>query len=68
MKPGDWVEVLPTYDIPVLFRPDGKPTTGRIHRIDDGVAEIWIPLSGADVDEHSQAASYPLHALALATR
>lgn len=60
---GDWVTVKPEHDIPPMFRPDGLPTKGRIHRIDDGLAEVWVPIDGADVDEHSQSVPYPVDAL-----
>lgn len=63
IDPGDWVEVLPEHDIPPMFRPDGKPTTGRVESIRDGVALVYVPIDGADVDEHSQAVPYGLHTL-----
>lgn len=63
-KSGDWVTVKPEHDIPPMFRPDGKPTRGRIHEIFNGdTAEVWVPIDGADVDDHSQAVPYPLDAL-----
>lgn len=62
MKAGDWVQVKETHDIPTMFRPNG-PTRGRIHEVVDGVAEIWVPIGEADVDEHSQSVPYPLDAL-----
>jgi hypothetical protein len=60
---GDWVSVVEEHDIPVLFRPDGKPTTGRVERVENGLVEVWVPIGGADVDEHSQAVFYPPEAL-----
>lgn len=63
LKPGDWVTVKPEHDIPPMFRQDGKPTTGRIDTIEDGMAMVWVPIGGADVDEHSQAVPYPVDAL-----
>jgi hypothetical protein len=63
-KPGDWVEVKPEHDIPPMFRPDGKPTSGRIDSIaEDGSIWVWVPIGGADVDEHSQAMPYEAHQL-----
>jgi hypothetical protein len=59
----DWVTVKPEHDIPPIFRPDGKPTRGRVERVKDGVAEVWVPIGDADVDEHSQGVPYPLEAL-----
>jgi hypothetical protein len=56
---GDWVKVKPEHDIPPMFRPDGKPTTGRVDSVnDDGGLEVWVPIGGASVDEHSQAVFY----------
>lgn len=63
MNPGDWVTVRPEDDLPPMFRPDGKPTRGRIHEIDGDTAILWVPIGGADVDEHSQSVPYPLAAL-----
>lgn len=60
---GDWVRVRPAHDIPPMFRPDGKPTEGRVAVITDSYVEIWIPIGGADVDEHSQAVPYSPEAL-----
>lgn len=60
---GDWVQVKSEHDIPPMFRPDGKPTTGRVARIDDTTVEVWVPIGGADVDEHSQAVPYEMHML-----
>jgi hypothetical protein len=57
------VAVKPEHDIPPLFRPDGEPTRGRIDTIDGDEAMVWVPIDGADVDEHSQAVPYPLGAL-----
>lgn len=68
LKKGDWVEVLPEHDVPELLRPGGKPTTGRVNLIDawgTGKVEVWIPIGGADVDEHSQGVNYPPEALRL---
>lgn len=64
--PGSWVEVLPEHDIPAIFR-DNKPTRGRVQTIKDGVAEVWVPIGDADVDEHSQSVPYPLDALRAVT-
>jgi hypothetical protein len=62
-KRGDWVEVKPEHDIPVMFRPDGKPTRGRVEMIGDDFVEVWVPVDGADVDEHSQSVPYGAHML-----
>lgn len=66
MKVGDWVNVKSEYDIPQMFRPDGKPTNGRIESIDGIVATVYVPIGGADVDEHSQAVPYNVAMLTLA--
>jgi hypothetical protein len=57
-EPGDWVTVKPQDDIPIMFRPDGKPTRGRVERIGADHVEVWVPIGDADVDEHSQAVFY----------
>ncbi len=57
-KPGDWVQVKPSHDLSPLLR-DGKPTRGRVHDVRPDHIEVWIPIGGADVDEHSQAVFYP---------
>ena len=59
---GDWVTVKPEHDIPHAFR-FGKPTRGRIERIDNDTALVWVPIGDGDVDEHSQSVPYPLVAL-----
>jgi hypothetical protein len=65
IKPGDWVTVKPEHDIPPMLR-NNEPTRGRVHEVwDDGTVEVWVPIGGADVDEHSQSVPYPPEALAL---
>jgi hypothetical protein len=66
IKVGDWVRVKPEHDIAPVFR-GGQPTEGRVAVIEDGLVEIWIPIGGADVDEHSQAVPYSPAALELTT-
>lgn len=65
-KSGDWVTVKPEHDIPAICRPDGKPTRGRVHVEQDGHVEVWVPIGGADVDEHSQSCLYEPHMLVVA--
>lgn len=62
IKKGDWVTVKPEHDIPPMFRPHG-PTRGRVESVEDGFVEVWVPIDGADVDEHSQSVPYPPEAL-----
>ncbi len=64
-QPGQWVEVLAAYDVPAICRPDGKPTRGRVYVEQDGHVEVWVPIGGADVDEHSQSCLYEPHQLVL---
>lgn len=59
---GDWVCVKAEHDIPAMFR-DDKPTRGRVESIDGDTVEVWVPIGGADVDEHSQAVFYAPDAL-----
>lgn len=68
IKAGDWVEVKPAFDIPAICRPDGLPTRGRVHEVAADHVEVWVPIGGADVDEHSQCAFYEPHALTKAAR
>lgn len=63
-EPGDWVTVKPEHDIPVICRPDGKPTRGRVEMVGSDYVEVWVPIGDADVDEHSQAVPYSPHMLA----
>jgi hypothetical protein len=63
LKVGDWAEVLDEHDIPAICRPNGEPTRGRVDQIDGDTAILWVPIGGADVDEHSQAVPYPLEHL-----
>ncbi len=62
-KRGDWVEVRPVFDVPLILRPDGKPTRGRVQRVDGDLVEVWVLIGGADVDVHSQAVPYEQHML-----
>ena len=65
IKPGDWVKVKPEADIPPIFR-GNRPTVGRVDCVtDEGALEVWVPIDGADVDEHSQATFYREHELEL---
>jgi hypothetical protein len=68
IKPGDWVQVKPEADIPPMFR-GGKPTVGRVECLaDEGAFEVWVPIDGADVDEHSQATFYREHEIEITTK
>lgn len=62
-EPGDWVTVKPQHDVPAICRPDGKPTRGRIEAVEPDHVEVWVPIDGADVDEHSQCVFYDAHML-----
>lgn len=65
---GCWVEVLPHADIPPILR-GGKPTMGRVEEVvENGDVEVWVPIDGADVDEHSQAVFYGIADLRLERR
>jgi hypothetical protein len=66
-KPGDWVELKPEADVPAICRPDGKPTRGRVEEVCGRRVEVWIPIGGADVDEHSQCVFYDAHVLRAAS-
>jgi hypothetical protein len=57
-KIGDPVQVKPEHDIPLILRPDGKPTTGEVREITDDLFWVWVPIGGAPIDEHSQAVPY----------
>lgn len=64
---GDWVQVRPEHDIAPIFRPVGKPTTGRVSEVLDtaDLVMVCVPI-GDTVDpltEHSQAVPYPPEAL-----
>lgn len=67
MKLGDWVTVNSESDIPPIFRPDGKPTRGRVESIDGALVTIAVPIDGADVDVHSQAVPYEIGELQVET-
>lgn len=62
-KAGDWVRVKDEHDIPAILRPDGQPTKGLVAAVWGEGIEIWVPIDGADVDEHSQAVVYEPHML-----
>lgn len=59
---GEWVTVKPEHDTPPVFR-NYAPTRGQVKRIVDGIAEVWVPIGMASVDEHSQAVPYELDQL-----
>lgn len=69
-SPGDWVQVKVEYDIPALLR-NNQPTKGRIEDVFDdpmpsageAYVGLLVPISDADVDEHSQYVPYPMDAL-----
>lgn len=63
MKSGDWVKVKPEHDIPPIFRPDGKPTSGRVQSIEGDNVTVWVPIGDADVDAHSQSVFYTVDML-----
>ncbi len=54
-KPGDWVQVQPSHDLPPGLR-GGAPTRGRVTAVTDDHIDVWI-------DGLSQAVRYPSAAL-----
>jgi hypothetical protein len=62
-KVGDRLQVRPEFDIPEIFRPDGKPTAGTVDQITGKTLFLRVPIGDEDPEVHSQAVPYETYQL-----